>query len=280
MSRTLRRVAAEHVARAEPAVIVAVVATRGSAPREAGTRMLVWRDGIAGTIGGGNLEWRAIERARAMLADDALRPDDETMALGASLGQCCGGAVTLRYRIADPASLAAWPVPDASPTVHVFGAGHVGRAVVHVLETLDVPVRWIDERDEAFPVEPSATQVERVCVDGVEGEVALASPGSLFIVLTHQHDLDLAIVEAVLRRGDFAFLGLIGSATKRRRFAQLLARRGFDDASLARITCPIGIDGIAGKEPAHIAIAVAAHILPLLESASMSATVCGRSDVA
>ena len=280
MSRPLRTLAAERASRGEATAIVEVVATRGSVPREAGTRMLVWHDGIAGTIGGGNLEWRAIERARAMLADDAMRPDDEAIALGASLGQCCGGAVTLRYRIADAASLAAWAAIDALPTLHVFGAGHVGRAVVEVLQTLDAPLRWIDERDHAFPVEPSAAHVERVCVDSVEAEVSVALPGSFFLVLTHQHDLDLSIVEAILKRGDFAFLGLIGSSTKRRRFAQLLARRGIDDASIARITCPIGIDGIAGKEPAHIAIAVAAQMLPLLEAASTRTTSRERSGAA
>jgi len=273
MNRALRRLAFERHARGQPTIVLEVVDTRGSTPREPGARMLVWREGTAGTIGGGNLEWQAIAVARAMLADEGPRPDDQTFSLGASLGQCCGGAVTLRYRLLDAASLAAWPDDDRLlPTIQLYGAGHVGRALVHVLGTLDVRVQWIDERESEFPREPSVATVERVCVEPVEAEVAAAPPGSLFLVATHEHDLDLRIVEAILRRDDFAFLGLIGSATKRRRFAQLLQRRGMDDASIARITCPIGIDGIRGKEPAHIAIGVAAQIVPLVESITASAS--------
>ncbi len=261
---SLRRIAAHRVAAARPTVIVEVVASRGSVPRDAGTRMLVGADDLDGTIGGGNLEWRAIATARRMLAEPAFRPADESIALGASLGQCCGGAVVLRWRILDVASLASWSSAACVPTVQVHGAGHVGRAVVHVLELLDVDVQWIDEREAAFPLAPSAANVTRVCVEPVDAEVAVAPPGCFHLVLTHRHDLDLRIVEAILRRNDFAWLGLIGSSTKRRRFTQLLRERGIDGATLARMTCPIGIDGIASKQPAHIAIAVAAQIVPLL----------------
>ena len=175
--------------------------------------------------------------------------------------------MTLRYRMLDAASLAAWPEPSL-PSIAVYGAGHVGRALVAVLATLDVRIRWIDERAAGFPADVPAANVERVCVDPVEDEVDDAAAGAIHLVVTHRHDLDLRIVEAILRRGDFAFLGLIGSATKRRRFAQLLGERGIDDATLARMTCPIGIDGIDGKEPAHIAIAVAAQVLPIVETHS------------
>ena len=266
MSRALRALAIDRLQAGAATVVLEVVATRGSVPREAGTRMLVWADGQAGTIGGGNLEWRAMAKARAMLADATLRPDDETFALGASLGQCCGGAVTLRYRVLDVASLAAWPASTAWPTVQVYGAGHVGRAVVHLLGTLEVRVRWIDEREAEFPRDASPANVERVCVDPVEDEVDDAPSDAFHLVLTHRHDVDLRIVDAILRRGDFAFLGLIGSMTKRRRFTQLLRERGIDEATLARMTCPIGIDGIASKEPAQIAIGVAAQLLPLLDA--------------
>ena len=282
MSRALRASAEARHAAKEAAVVVEVVGTRGSAPRPAGTRMLVWDDGTAGTVGGGNLEWRAVATARTMLADTHCRPADDTFALGASLGQCCGGAVTLRYRMLDAASLATWPATPVVPELHVFGAGHVGRAVVHVLATLDVDVRWVDARRDEFPREPSPANVARVAVDdaddleAVAAEVDAASPGAFFLVLTHRHDLDLAIVRRILARGDFAFAGLIGSTTKRRRFAQLLDAMGFDAARVARVACPIGIDGIAGKEPAHIAIAVAAQVLPLLEAA-VAAPRRGRS---
>ncbi len=273
----LRTLATERLSRDEATVVLEVVGTRGSVPREAGTRMLVWTAGLAGTIGGGNLEWRAIEKARAMLADETRRPDDETFSLGASLGQCCGGAVTLRYRMLDVASLAAWNAEVLVPLLQVYGAGHVGRAVVHLLGTLDVRVQWIDERKSEFPLEASAPNIERMCVEPVEAEVDHALPDTWYLVLTHRHDLDLRIVEAILRRGDFAFLGLIGSMTKRRRFTQLLRERGIDESMLERITCPIGVIGIDGKEPAHIAIAVAAQLVPLLEARSAAAIAALRS---
>lgn len=273
----LRTLATERLSRDEATVVLEVVGTRGSVPREAGTRMLVWAAGQAGTIGGGNLEWRAIAKARTMFDDETRRPDDEIFSLGASLGQCCGGAVTLRYRMLDAASLAAWNAEVSVPLLQVYGAGHVGRAVVHLLGTLDVRVQWIDERESEFPLEASALNIERVCVEPVEAEVDHAPPDAWYLVLTHRHDLDLRIVEAILRRGDFAFLGLIGSMTKRRRFTQLLRERGIDESMLGRITCPIGVIGIDGKEPAHIAIAVAAQLVPLLEARSALAVVRART---
>lgn len=260
MTAPLRKVAADRLVAGAPAIVVEVVATRGSVPREAGTRMLVWDDGTIGTIGGGRLEWQAIAIARAALLDPRHWPPQEEIVLGASLGQCCGGAVTLRYRLLDDETLAAWRSP-AYPLMQVYGAGHVGRAVVRLLETLDVTVQWIDERLEAFPVEPSRVGIERICVEAVEAEVALAPPGAFYLVITHQHDLDLRIVEAILRRNDFGFAGLIGSTTKRRRFEQQLARRGVAPEAVSRLTCPIGIDGIDGKEPATIAVAIVAQLL-------------------
>ena len=242
--------------------------------------MLVWDDGCTGTIGGGRLEWEAIAQARSALHEPMREAFAEEIALGASLGQCCGGAVTLRYALLDEASLAAWP-EAALPLIQVYGAGHVGRAVVRVLATLDdVRVQWIDERVqwidagspwidervETFPDDSTAARaggpmIERLCVEPVEAEVALAPSGAFYLVLTHEHALDLRIVEAILRRGDFGFLGLIGSRTKRRRFEQQLARRGVAPEAIARMKCPIGIAGVAGKDPAVIAIAAVAQLL-------------------
>ena len=268
MSDALRALAIERQQQAGASVVVEVVATRGSVPREAGTRMLVWADDCAGTIGGGHLEWQAIAKARAALKDSSQWPTEEEIALGASLGQCCGGAVTLRYRVLDDAALADWTVEAAAAVIQLYGAGHVGRAIAHLLGTLEVRAQWIDERDDAFPREPSPANIERVCVEPVEAEVAIAPAGCFHLVLTHQHDLDLRIVEAILRRGDFAWIGLIGSITKRRRFEQQLKQRGVDDAAIARITCPIGIAGIAGKQPATIAVAAVAQLLQAIERES------------
>ena len=275
MSDSLRTHAQMRLARGEPGFIVEVVASRGSVPREAGTRMLVWADDCEGTIGGGHLEWQAIAKARKALKDPLQRPAEEEIALGASLGQCCGGAVTLRYSRVDDAALAAWTIDEPAPVIQLYGAGHVGRAIAYLLGTLDVRVQWIDERNDAFPTEPSSANIERVCVEPVESEVAIAPGGCYYLVLTHQHDLDFRIVEAILRRGDFAWLGLIGSMTKRRRFEQQLKQRGLADAMIGSFACPIGIDGITGKEPSTIAVAVVAQLLQAIEPTRVGAVAAG-----
>ncbi|MCK6425617.1 MAG: xanthine dehydrogenase accessory protein XdhC [Burkholderiaceae bacterium] len=248
------------------AIDVAIVAHRGSVPRETGTHMLVAAQTRAGSIGGGHLEWKALEAARALLAAGAAGPVELAFPLGPALGQCCGGHVTLRLQRLSPESLAAWASPAERFFLQLHGAGHVGRAVAHLLATLPCRVQWIDERDDAFPPPgegPDAAHLERLAVDSPEAEVALAPPQACFLVLTHSHDLDLRIVEAILRRDDLRWCGLIGSATKRARFEHRLRSRGLTPAQLARLTCPAGLPGIVGKEPEVIAVGVVAQLLGL-----------------
>jgi len=261
MHHALKATARAWLAAGRQAMLVQVLASRGSVPREAGTRMLVGSDAVAGTIGGGHLELQAIARARALLADGIATPQDQPIALGPTLGQCCGGALTLRTAPLDAAALAAWP--DEAPlfTLQLYGAGHVGRAIVQLLANLPCAVDWIDEREAEFPAEPGPPHIRRLCVEPVEAEVPLAPPGAFYLVLTHSHDLDLRITEAILRRGDFGYLGLIGSATKRARFLARFRQRGVADAALDRLTCPIGVPGIPGKQPEQIAVAVVAQLL-------------------
>lgn len=272
-----------------PAVIVEVAEIRGSTPREVGARMLVRAGarendggagamvataGMAGTIGGGHLEHVALHEARELLQAASTRPAalpalpvERRYPLGPTLGQCCGGTVLLRYTLLDQAALDAWPAGPARLPVLLFGAGHVGRALAAALAPLPFVLRWIDEREDAFPDDPAwfaaHPHIERVCVDAVEAEVAIATPGSAFVVMTHSHDLDLSIVQAILRRGDAAFCGLIGSRTKRARFLNRLADRGLPPERLAQLTCPIGLPTIPGKEPEVIAASVAAQLLHL-----------------
>jgi xanthine dehydrogenase accessory factor len=267
-------------AQARPGVVVAVMAHRGSVPRETGTRMLVAADEVAGTIGGGHLELMAIADARALLArggtgagvgvgvgvggsgsGSGSAATEQTIALGPTLGQCCGGVLMLRWSMLADEDPAAWPLPPPRFTLQLYGAGHVGRAIVRVLEGIDCRVQWIDERESEFPDQTLPPHIERICVEPVQAEVRVAPPGAFFLVLTHSHDLDLAITEAVLRRGDFGWLGLIGSKTKRARFVHRLEARGVDPAAVARLNCPIGVPGIAGKEPEVIAVAVVAQLL-------------------
>ncbi len=264
----LKGTASEWLARGERAVIIEVLGTQGSAPREAGTRMLVSSQRCVGTIGGGHLELDAIRTARASLQAtpnaERCEPFEKRYALGPTLGQCCGGAVTLGFAPLDEPGLAAWPEPPLRFHLQLYGAGHVGRAIVRLLATLPCRVQWIDEREDEFPSQwPPGwpPQVERVCVDSVEAEVATAPAGTCYLVMTHQHDLDLRLTEAILRRGDFGFFGLIGSKTKRARFIHRLQERGVPQAAIDRMTCPIGVPGIEGKEPEVIAVAVVAQLL-------------------
>ena len=319
------------------AVLVTVIRAEGSAPREPGARMIVTRNAVHGTVGGGRLEFEATAAARATLAAGS-GPSVRRIALGPSLGQCCGGAVTL---LLEPTAAWSWPgvvegfvrrerasvvvtvIESAAPAsvplgaklivsggdvigcrhaptlragavraaqdfladagteidtrvvlghtllldrvardldVVLFGAGHVGQALVSILATLPCTVTWIDERPEQYPsVIPRNVRSEPA--DAPEYEVEAARSGACFVVMTHSHQRDLAIVERVLRRGDFAYLGMIGSAAKRRRFEQRLGARGIDPATIARLRCPIGLAEIPGKYPGAIAVAVAAELL-------------------
>lgn len=270
MDRAARIAAQAALAAGEPAIVVEVSETQGSAPRECGARMLVTHAETFATIGGGRLEQEAIASARAMLGEPRNAMQDasrsEHFALGPTLGQCCGGAVTLAYTRLDAGALRCWPQAPPRFELQLYGAGHVGRAIATLLSTLAVSVDWIDEREEAFPpattlATPWPGHIRRVCVDAVEGEVRGAPPGAYYLVLTHDHELDLRITEAILRRGDFGFLGLIGSKTKRARFVHRFERRGIAPDAIRRMTCPIGAPGIVGKEPEVLALAAVAQLL-------------------
>ena len=259
----MRAEAQRLIERGEAAVLITVVEAQGSVPREAGTRMLVSSTLAFGTIGGGHLEWQAIATARRMLMQPEAPKHSEHFALGPALGQCCGGAVTLSFERLQSAHLSVWP--NTSPRFHLqlYGAGHVGRAIAALLGNLNVSVDWIDEREAEFPNAELPQNIQKIAVDAVEGEVRHAPTGAFFLVLTHQHDLDMRIVEAILRRGDFGFLGLLGSHTKHQRFVHRFEARGIAPGLISRITCPIGIRGISGKEPEVIAVAVVAQLLGL-----------------
>ncbi len=268
--QALREAALRWRAEARPAAVVEIVAARGSVPRAAGTRMLVAADEVLGTIGGGHLEWRAIADARRLIeaGGDAL---SQHIALGPTLGQCCGGALELRIAPLAGAGPERWPTPVPRFHLQLYGAGHVGRAIVALLAELPCRVQWIDERESEFPATPLPRHIERVCVEPVQAEVAAAPPGAFFLVLTHSHDLDLALTQAILARGDIGFFGLIGSKTKRARFEHRLRERGFAAGAIERMVCPIGVAGVAGKEPMVIAVAVVAQLLQRAGAAPVAA---------
>jgi xanthine dehydrogenase accessory factor len=251
----------------EDAVLVSVEATQGSAPREVGAWMAVFVRDVVGTIGGGQLEFQAIDEARRRLAG-APGEAVQRYALGASLGQCCGGVVHLRFErvgAADAPALEQRLAPRLSPLA-LFGGGHVGRALVNVLATLPFHITWIDSRDEIFPPQVPAN-VDCEHSDPVHAAVAQLAPGSRVLVMSFSHAEDLDIIAACLRRqaqrDDLPYVGLIGSKSKWAVFRHRLEERGFTASELARITCPIGLPGIESKQPEVIAVGVAAQILQM-----------------
>lgn len=255
---------ADWLSRGEPAVLVTVAEARGSTPREAGAGMLVGRRASAGTVGGGRLEWTAIAAARRMIEEGgALESLD--LPLGPATGQCCGGHVVLRLERAGRETAAALEqrerrAADAHPVLLLFGAGHVGRAMAAAFAPLPLRLLWIDGRAQEFPaaIPPG---VERILTDSPLDPLAGAPAGAGYLVLTHSHALDFEIAEAALRRGDAAYVGMIGSATKRAKFERRFRARGRDAAALDGLTCPIGAALTGDKRPEVIAALVAAELL-------------------
>lgn len=249
----------------EDAVLVSVTATQGSVPRDAGAWMAVFAGDVVGTIGGGHLEFQAIDEARRRLAGGQGEPVLQ-YPLGPSLGQCCGGAVRLRFEPVGAADVPALQTRLAArlAPVALFGGGHVGKALVNVLATLPFTVSWIDSRDEIFPPQvPANVFCEHS--DPVHAAVADLPSGCRVLIMSFSHAQDLDIVAACLRRqreqADLPYIGLIGSKTKWATFRHRLEERGFTPAELSWVTCPIGLPGITGKEPEVIAVSVAAQIL-------------------
>lgn len=248
------------------AVLVTVTRVEGSGPREPGAWMLVGANsGVTGTIGGGRLEFEALAIARQILAGHS-SASVRRWSLGPSLGQCCGGVVYLQFVAIEsselPALRARLDVPGTP--VALFGGGHVGRAIVRACADLPLAVTWIDSRDEVFPVDvPGNVRCEHS--DPVHAAVRDLVPGSLVLAMSFSHAEDLDVVAACLQRrrerADLPFVGLIGSKTKWATFRHRLEQRGFTPADLAGVTCPIGIAGIAGKEPAVIAASAVAQLL-------------------
>jgi len=235
----------------------------GSTPRAAGACMAVTETATYGTIGGGRLEWEAIGRAREMIAA-GVASDTLDMPLGPAVGQCCGGRVGLSLDRADASAVAEIAAAEArarreAPQIVVFGAGHVGTALVRACAPLPARIVWSDTRPEISPPR-DWDNVDFDASDPVE-IAGRADPGAAVVVMTHSHALDYAITEAALGRDDLAYVGLIGSRTKRQRFERWFRARGGGDRALDRLVSPIGDFGVADKRPAVIAALVAAEVV-------------------
>lgn len=298
---------AAEIAAGRRAVLVAVLATEGSAPREAGARLVLTEAGFTGTIGGGALEWRALAEAGALLGHGERRARRLPLTLGPDTGQCCGGRVVLGLELfgaedaAEVALLAAaeaagpftviaravdgrWQrslvhtlatgdaIAERGPSERVetfgetprrlilFGAGHVGRALVLALAPLPFVTVWVDERPEAFP---AAVPTNVTCRATPEPVAVLDElrPGDCVLAMTHSHQLDLAIVDAALKHEDLAYVGVIGSKTKRARFISRLSAAGHAASVRDRLVCPIGAGGPSSRLPAVIAAATTVELL-------------------
>jgi xanthine dehydrogenase accessory factor len=250
----------------EPGVLVTLASVRGHAPRAAGAKMVVGTTASWGSIGGGNVEAVAIDRARAMLSGSATAPDLFEVALSDKAPyqhgvQCCGGTVSVLLE----------PLPVV-PAVAIFGVGHVGLELARILARHDIELHLVDSRpeqltDERLAVLSDAIAAVHVHPVPVLPEIVLGElpPGTHVLIMTHDHAEDAALCDAVLRAGEFGSIGLIGSAGKWARFQRMLAGDGHDAETIARIKTPIGLTGIEGKEPATIAVSVAADLLRAFE---------------
>lgn len=271
---------AAHLTAGTPAALVTVYKVRGSAPREAGATMLVTAGEVVGTIGGGRLEWDAIAEARGLL-DRGLAQSELAVRLGPEIGQCCGGHIDLHLDRATAQTLERLQAVEAQeqaarPAILIFGAGHVGKALATALSPLPFKVRLIDSRAEEF-AGFHADDVTEVLTDHMIVEVEAAPVNAAYLMMTHSHALDALIAGEVLARGDFAYLGIIGSQTKRKRFMSSFRQQGMSPRDLARITCPIGGNAIRDKRPAVIAALAAVELLTVysIDNASSQRVVVG-----
>jgi len=246
-------------------VEVRLTRVRGSSPREAGAGMIVSATACHGTIGGGQLEYMMIDAARAMLARGEVRRDLD-IPLGPEIGQCCGGRVQVSLRRMDAAArrdarAECARQAAAQPHVYVMGAGHVGRALAHLLVRMPVRTLVVDSRSAELALCPDAAGRRESALP--EAEVAQAPPGSVFVILTHDHALDFLLAAQALTRGDAAYVGMIGSATKRARLAQC-CRDHCDGLRIDALTCPIGATTQGDKRPEAIAAGVLAEVMAAL----------------
>jgi xanthine dehydrogenase accessory factor len=262
---------------ADRTAMVEVARAKGSTPREAGAYMLVSRSAIHGTIGGGQLEFMAIDQARQIIADpNGLQELMLDIPLGPEIGQCCGGRVEVLIRLVDDELKAellrtAEAEQERLPHIYLFGGGHVGQALAVALSLLPVRVTVVETRAEALDGMPEGVETRLMSVP--EEMVRSAPAGAAFVVLTHDHALDFLIVAEALKRTDAAYVGMIGSKTKKATFRSwYLKSAGGSEADFVRLVSPIGGDTVKDKRPAVIAALAAAEIMTVLAASSKAAS--------
>ncbi len=289
--------------------MVTMTEVLGSAPREAGTRMIIRPDGgFHGTIGGGTLEWHALADAQKMMRTDSAQLSWKKHALGPELGQCCGGVVKLLIEVFEKSQLAhvkhlaekealglfstigdmtgnkihrtiCSEISQDLTSIHLssngslyesfgqqnrpvylYGAGHVGRAMMLGMASLNFDLTWIDSRENALPSAVPGN-VNKIFTPSPVSTLGSAPDEAFIVIMTHSHSLDLDLVNAALSEDRFGYVGVIGSATKKARFRNRLKASGLEMDTIDKLVCPIGIAGINSKHPAAIAASVTAELL-------------------
>jgi xanthine dehydrogenase accessory factor len=270
------------IAANHPVVLVEIAEARGSTPREAGALMLVSAKALLGTIGGGQLEYMAIDEARRMIARAEARAKMD-VPLGPEIGQCCGGRVDLTLTLLDGKSVAALrarllAAAKDLPHVYLFGGGHVGRALAQALAPLPLRTIVVETRSAELDNLPAGTESRLTALP--ESIVRAAPAGSAFVIFTHDHALDFLIAAEALQRTNAAYVGMIGSATKRARFHRYFKVEGGDPALLTRLVCPIGGDSVHDKRPEVIAALTAAELLRHIDRAAPAQAEKSRREAA
>ncbi|MEB8431736.1 xanthine dehydrogenase accessory protein XdhC [Cocleimonas sp. KMM 6892] len=235
-------------------VLLTVMAVRGSSPRDTGTKMVVSEGETYDTIGGGALEFQSIDIARELLKSNKLQQHTERFNLGKDLKQCCGGVVSVFFEV----------FPASDFVLNIFGAGHIGQALVKILAEVDCKVNLFDSRPELLSG-IDARNVQTIHLKQPELAVESCPENSYFLVMTHDHALDQQLCEAILTRGDAVYCGVIGSSTKGLKFRQRLLKKGFNQDELQQLTCPMGLPDLKTKKPMEIAVSIMAECLLLKE---------------
>lgn len=256
-------IARDLLAKDTPAMLVSIVKVKGSTPRDPDAAMLVTAGSFSGTIGGGQLEWIALKQARKLLAkktDEQPADVRRQIPLGPEIGQCCGGQVELRLQRLAPAvaeELEHKARLEQRPKVQIHGAGHTGKALAKALSLLPFDITVVDGRKELLDGLSCRTIFSAL----PEQEVRSAEPGTAFVILTHDHQQDFLLTGEALQRGDAAYVGMIGSSTKRSVFTNWLEDNGYQRSLADNLTCPIGGTTIRDKRPEMIAALVAAELI-------------------
>jgi xanthine dehydrogenase accessory factor len=240
-------------------VLITLLASAGSTPRENGAKMLVTADSEFDTIGGGHLEYEITQKARQLLTKKQQQQCVEHYPLSSKLGQCCGGATHVLFEV----------MVNHGQHLAVFGAGHVAKALIPILQQLPLQINWVDSRANLFPSKNHKANNLRYIVDDEPADRVKELPANTWLlVMTHNHQLDFNIILNALKRPDIDYIGMIGSETKARRFQTRLQHREFNAEQIKRLVSPVGVLDIPGKKPIEVAVSISAQIIQLLESVS------------